>query len=72
MKKDGLYFIYIHDYFTIVKIIDGKPFLSDRKKKASKWRETMLEEKRMKKLKPLEEIELVNMIQGTFKDEDEN
>ena len=71
MKKDGLYFIYVHGYFTIVKIVNGKPFLSDRKKKDSKWRETVLEEKRMKKLKPLEEIELVNRIQGTFKDEDE-
>jgi len=69
--KDGLYYINIHKYFTIVKITDNKPFLSDRKKKGSKWRETILEEKRMKKLKSLEEIELVNMIQGTFKDDGE-
>ena len=68
MMKDGLYHITIHGYFTIVKIIDGKPFLSDRKKKGSKWRETIMEEKRMKKLKLFEELEMVNMIQGTLKD----
>jgi hypothetical protein len=66
--KDGIYYINIHDYFTIIKIIDNKPFLSDRKKKGSKWRETILEDKRMKKLKPFSEIEMVDMIQGTFND----
>jgi len=72
MTLDGLYHINIHGYFTIVKIINGKPFLSDRKKKGSEWKETIMEEKRMKKLKSFSEIDMVNMIQGNLKDDKRN
>lgn len=72
MILDGLYHITIHGYFTIVKIMNGKPFLSDRKKKKSEWKETIMEEKRMKKLKSFSEIDMVNMIQGNLKDDKSN
>lgn len=72
MILDGLYHITIHGYFTIVKIMNGKPFLSDRKKKKSEWKETIMEEKRMKKLKSFSEIDMVNMIQGNLKDDKNN
>lgn len=62
--KDGLYKIKIHKTYEFIKMIDNKPHIVSKEKNKFKWFPTVLEENRIKKLKPVNEIDLINIIKG--------
>ena len=63
--KDGLYVTKVHEYTQFYKIIDGKPYIPDKKKGKLEWSETIVEESRLKKCRPVSERELIEMVRET-------
>lgn len=49
----------IHGYNQIIKMIDGKPHIPDKKDKRFIWVETIIDPKRMKKFKEINDAEII-------------
>jgi len=62
--SDGLKIGKVHGHVTFIRIIDGKPHLRDTSKGKLVWTETIMEESRIKKFKPISELEMIEMIEN--------
>lgn len=54
----------IHNVIKIIKIIDGEPHIPDTKKSKHIWTPTIIEPKRLRKFRELNDSELCKLVSG--------
>lgn len=67
MMKEGLHIGEVHGHLELLKIDGGKPHIFDIAKSKPVWVETVMEESRLRKFRPISELELVGKYLGKIK-----
>lgn len=67
MTSDGLKIGKVHGHTQFIRVIDGKPHIKDTSKGKLVWTETIMEESRIKKFKPISELEMIELFESITK-----